>query len=86
MKLPKKATVREAVMLASTMRTMSCMSDLRIDASAVESIDSSILQLLWALRRAVPSSTILSPSDAFLDAAERCGAEHLLHDEPLEAA
>jgi len=81
MKLPKKVTIRDARTLASAILQALSANALRIDASDVENIDTSGLQLLCAVKKAAPASFIDRPSAAFIDIAQRCGVGHLLlHD------
>jgi anti-anti-sigma regulatory factor len=44
-----------------------------VDAAGLEDIDTCILQLLYSLRKTVPALSFHKPSDAFLNAVDRCG-------------
>jgi len=44
-----------------------------VDTQDLEDIDTSILQLLYSLRKSVPVLTFDNPSDAFIRAVDRCG-------------
>ena len=46
---------------------------LRVDTQDLEDIDTSILQLLYSLRKSVPALSFDNPSDVFICAVDRCG-------------
>lgn len=45
----------------------------RVDTQCLEDIDTSILQLLYSLRKSVPALSFDNPSDVFISAVDRCG-------------
>ena len=74
LKLAGAVTIRHAQDLAARLgEHLQEELPLVVDTTGLEEIDTSILQLLYSLRKALPALTFDNPSDAFLNAVDRCG-------------
>jgi len=74
LKLEGAITIRHAQDLAA--RLGEHLQDglpLVVDTAGLEDIDTCILQLLYSLCKTVPALSFDNPSDAFLNAVDRCG-------------
>lgn len=67
-------TVRHAHSLASELReSLEENAPVDVNTEGLEDIDTSILQLLHALRKTVPALSFGQSSEVFLGAVDRCG-------------
>lgn len=74
LKLEGAVTIRNAEdLVAQAGGVLEQEQELWIETSALEDIDTSILQVLLALRKSTASLHIEAPSSAFVAAVERCG-------------
>ena len=74
LKLEGAVTIRHAQDLAAQLgEHQEDALPLVVDAAGLEDIDTCILQLLYSLRKTVPAFSFGQPSDAFLNAVDRCG-------------
>jgi anti-anti-sigma regulatory factor len=48
-------------------------SHVEVDTGGLEDVDTCILQLLYSLRKMVPTLSFVNPSEAFNGAVDRCG-------------
>jgi anti-anti-sigma regulatory factor len=73
-KLEGAVTIRDAQDLAATLREgLEDGAPVALDTAALEEIDTSILQLLYALRKTAPELSFGDPAEPFTRALERCG-------------
>ncbi|MGJ5813657.1 STAS domain-containing protein [Paludibaculum fermentans] len=74
LKLEGAVTIRHAQDLVTKLgESPDDGSSVEVDASGLEDIDTCILQLLCSLRKTAPSFSFSNPSDAFVNAVDRCG-------------
>jgi len=74
LRLEGAVTIRHARELAAVLgEELEDGAPLEVDTAALQDVDTSILQLLYALRKTVPAISFPDPSDAFLAALDRCG-------------
>ncbi|MGA2117947.1 MAG: STAS domain-containing protein [Bryobacteraceae bacterium] len=74
LKLAGQVTIQDAQRLATALREeLEDGAPLAVDTEALEDIDTCVLQLLYALRKAAPAVSFDRPSDVFLGAVDRCG-------------
>jgi len=74
LKLEGAVTIRHAQDLAARLgENLEEGLPLVVDAAGLEDIDTCVLQLLYSLCKAIPAFSFDQPSDAFLNAVDRCG-------------
>jgi ABC-type transporter Mla MlaB component len=74
LKLEGAVTVRHAQDLAARLsRDLEDETPMGVDTAQLEDIDTCILQLLCSLRRTAPALSFENPSEAFVNAVDRCG-------------
>jgi anti-anti-sigma regulatory factor len=67
-------TIRHAQELAANL--VECLEDgvpVGVDTAGLEDIDTSILQLLYSLRKTATTVSFDNPSEVFIGAVDRCG-------------
>jgi anti-anti-sigma regulatory factor len=74
LKLAGAITIRHAQDLAARLgENLQDGLPLVVETAGLEDIDTCILQLLYSLCKTVPALSFDNPSDAFLNAVDRCG-------------